>query len=158
MYRNTPVMRAAVHAVWHELVGGSETAEAPNWYVYALRGRRELCVHDGALRVGVSDASESYGHARHARRVCYTDVTVSGSKQLRRPTSNFEEEFDQIWSSISGRSRHDLSRISDLGSISGRSRVDHSRISGQSRDNLGRAITSRLHTGRGRERSVAWRL
>ena len=76
-------MRAA--AVWHEVVGGSETAEAPNWYdLRALRGRRELCVHAGALRVGVFDASESYGHARHARRVCYTDVTVSGSKQLRR--------------------------------------------------------------------------
>ena len=59
MYRNTPVMRAA--AVWYEVVGGSETtAEAPNWYDYAIRGRRELCVHDGALRVGVSDASESY--------------------------------------------------------------------------------------------------
>ena len=52
MYRNTPVMRAA--AVWYKVVGGSETAEAPNWYDYALRGRRELCVHDGALRVGVS--------------------------------------------------------------------------------------------------------
>ena len=71
-------MRAA--AVWHEVVGGSETAEAPNWYDYALRGRRELCVHDGALRVGVFDASESYGHARRARRVGYIDVTVSGSK------------------------------------------------------------------------------
>ena len=52
MYRNTPVMRAA--AVWHEVVGGSETAEAPNWKDYAVRGRRELCVHDGALRAGVS--------------------------------------------------------------------------------------------------------
>jgi hypothetical protein len=31
MYRNTPVMRAV--AVWYKvvLVGGSETAEAPNW-------------------------------------------------------------------------------------------------------------------------------
>ena len=29
MYRNTPVMRAA--AVWYKVVGGSETAEAPNW-------------------------------------------------------------------------------------------------------------------------------
>ena len=40
------VMRAA--AVWYKVVGGSETAEAPNWYDYALRGygrgRRELCV------------------------------------------------------------------------------------------------------------------
>ena len=27
--RNTPVMRAA--AVWHEVVGGSEKAKAPNW-------------------------------------------------------------------------------------------------------------------------------
>ena len=70
MYRNTPVMRAAV---WHEVVGGS--------------------------------------------------------KQLRRPTSNFEEEFDQIWSSISGRSRVDLGQISDLGSISVRSLYDLSRIS-----------------------------
>ena len=86
-------------------------------------------MHDGALRVGVFDASESYGHARHARRVCYTDFTVSGSKQLRRPTSNFEEEFDQIWSSISGRSRVDLGPISDLGSISVRSLYDLSRIS-----------------------------
>ena len=53
-------MRAA--AVWYKVVGGSETAEAPNWYDYALRGRRELCevcVHDGALRVGVFDASAS---------------------------------------------------------------------------------------------------
>ena len=73
--------------------------------------------------------SESYGHARRARRVGYIDVTVGGSKQLRRPTSNFEKEFDQIWSSISGRSRHNLSRTSDLGSISGRYRVDLSRIS-----------------------------
>ena len=89
MYRNTPVMRAA--AVWyvHVVVGRSETAKAPNWYDYALRGRRGLCVHDGALRVGVFDASESYGHARRARRVGYIDVTVGGSKQLRRPTSNF---------------------------------------------------------------------
>ena len=87
-------------------------------------------MHDGALRVGVFDASESYGHARHARRVGYIAVIGSeGRKQLRRPTSNFEEEFDQIWSSISGRSRVDLSRISDLGSISGRFRVDLSRIS-----------------------------
>jgi hypothetical protein len=41
-------MRAA--AIWHEVVGGSETAGAPNWKDYAVRGRRELCVHDGALR------------------------------------------------------------------------------------------------------------
>ena len=94
-------------------------------------------MHDGALRVGVFDASESYGHARHARRVGYIDVTVSGSKQLRRPTSNFEEEFDQIWSSISGRSRVDLSRISDLGSISGRSQVDLGSTSSRSRVDLG---------------------
>ena len=53
-------MRAA--AVWHEVVGGSETAEAPSWYDYALRGRRELCVHDGALRVGVFDE-----HREHRR-------------------------------------------------------------------------------------------
>ena len=71
-------------------------------------------MHDGALRVGVFDASESYGHARHARRVGYIAVIGSeGRKQLRRPTSNFEEEFDQIWSSISGRSRFDLGSISD---------------------------------------------
>ena len=57
-YRNTPVMRAA--AVLYKVVGGSETVEAPNWYDYALRGRRELCVHDRALRVGVFDASASY--------------------------------------------------------------------------------------------------
>ena len=102
MYRNTPVMRAA--AVWYEVVGGSETAEVPNWCDYALRGRRELCVHDGALRVGVSDASESYGHARRARRVGYIAATVGGSEKFRRPTSNSsEEELDQMWSSISGR-------------------------------------------------------
>ena len=71
-------MRAA--AVWHEVVGEPETAEAPNSYDYAVLSRRELCVHDGALRVGVFDASESYGHARHARRVGYIDVTVGGSK------------------------------------------------------------------------------
>ena len=46
-------MRAA--AVWHEVVGGSEKAKAPNWYDYALRDRRELCVHDGALRVRGAD-------------------------------------------------------------------------------------------------------
>ena len=74
--RNARSRRA--HSLVFKVVGGSETAEAPHWYDHALRGRRELCMHDGALRVGVSDASESYGHARHARRVCYTDVTVSG--------------------------------------------------------------------------------
>ena len=58
MYRDTPVMRAA--AVWCKVVGGSETDEAPNSHDYGLRGRRELCVRDGALRVGVCDASESY--------------------------------------------------------------------------------------------------
>ena len=51
------------------VVGGSETAEAPNWYDYALRGRRELWVHDGSLRVGFFYASESHGNARRARRV-----------------------------------------------------------------------------------------
>ena len=91
-------------------------------------------MHDGALRVGVFDASESYGHARRARRVGYIDVTVRGSKQLRRPTSNFEEEFDQIWSSTSGRSRVDLSRISDLGSISSRSRSTEIKITSSSSD------------------------
>ena len=77
MYRNPPVMRAA--AVWYEVVGGSdsEMGEAPNWYDYALPGRCELCVHDGALRVGVFDASESYGHTRRARRVGYIGVTES---------------------------------------------------------------------------------
>ena len=93
-------------------------------------------MHDGALRVGVFDASESYGHARHARRVGYIAVTIAESKTFRRPTSNFEEEFDQIWSSISGRSRVDLRRISDLGSISVRSRVDLDSISGRSRVDL----------------------
>ena len=80
MYRNTPVMRAA--AVWCKVVGGSETAEAPNW-----GGRitpdgavaSSACMM-GASRVGVFDASESYGHARRARRVGYIDVTVGGSK------------------------------------------------------------------------------
>ena len=56
-------------------------------------------MHDGALRVGVSDASESYGHARHARRVGYIDVIGSEGQRssvgLPR-TSNFEEEFDEI--------------------------------------------------------------
>ena len=95
MYRNTPVMRAA--AVWYKVVGGSETAEVPNWYDYALRGRRELCVHDGALRVGVFDAFESYGHARRARRVSYLDVTGSEGRSssvglpvtLRRNSTKF---------------------------------------------------------------------
>ena len=35
-------------------------------------------MHDGALRVGVFDASESYGHARRARRVGY--IAVIGSE------------------------------------------------------------------------------
>ena len=69
-------------------------------------------MHDGASRVGVFDASESYGHARHARRVGYIAVTVGGSKKFRRPTSNFEEEFV----------RQNL--VIDLGSISGRSQSD----------------------------------
>jgi hypothetical protein len=79
------------------------------------------------------------------------------SKQLRRPTSNFEEEFDQIWSSISGRSRVDLSRISDLGSISGRSLYDLSRISdlsSRSRVDLGQRSKLTLpidFTGRSEE-------
>ena len=94
-------------------------------------------MHDGALRVGVFDASESYGHARHARRVGYIAVIGSeGRKQLRRPTSNFEEEFDQIWSSISGRSRSDLDPISDLGSIS----VDLGSISLRSQSDLGSRV------------------
>ena len=71
MCRNTRVMRAA--AVWYNVVGGSETEKAPNWYGYAVRSRRELCVHDGA---GFSDASESYGHTRRARSVGYIAVTV----------------------------------------------------------------------------------
>ena len=116
-------MRAA--AVWNEVVGGSEMGEAPNWYDYALPGRCELCVHDEALRVGGFDASESYGHARRARRVGYIAATVGGSEKFRRPTSYQTGRVTLI----SGRSRHDLSRISDLGSISGRSRVDLSRIS-----------------------------
>ena len=121
-------MRAA--AVWYEVVGGSETAEAPNWKDYAVRGRRELCVHDGALRVGVFDASESYGHARHARRVGYKAVIGSEGRSssvglpvtLRRNSTKFGH-----------RSRVDLSRISDLGSISGRSQVDLFTISVGSR-------------------------
>ena len=36
MYRNTPVMRPA--AFWKKVVGGSETAEAPNWYDYMPYG------------------------------------------------------------------------------------------------------------------------
>ena len=72
-----------------EVVCGAEPAEAPNGADFALRCDDELCAHDGESRIGVFDASESYGHARHARRVCYIDVTVGGSKQFRRPTSNF---------------------------------------------------------------------
>ena len=97
-----------------EVVCGAEPAEAPNGPAdFALRCDDELCAHDGESWIGVFDASESYGHARHARRVGYIAVIGSeGRKQLRRPTSNFEEEFDQIWSSISGRSRVDLELIS----------------------------------------------
>ena len=36
IYRNAPVMRVA--AVWYKVVGGSETAEAPKCYDYALYG------------------------------------------------------------------------------------------------------------------------
>ena len=125
-------MRAA--AVLYKVVGGSETAEAPNWYDYALRGRRELCVHDGALRVGVFDASESYGHARHARRVGYIAIIGSEGRSssvglpvtLRRNSTKFGH-----------RSRVDLGSISAGSRISGRSRVDLGPISGQSRDDLG---------------------
>ena len=116
MYRNTPVMRAA--AVWYEVVGGSETAErgAKSVYDYALRGRRELCVHDGALRVGVFDASESYGHARRARRVGYIAVIGSEGQSgsvglpvtLRRNSTKFGH-----------RSRVDLGSISVGSRISG---------------------------------------
>ena len=106
-------MRAA--AVWYKVVGGSETAEVPNWCDYALRGRRELCVHDGALRVGVFDASESYGHTRRAKRVGYIAVTVGWSKKFRRPTSNSWEIRPNLaidLDSISTRSRLDLDTIS----------------------------------------------
>ena len=89
MYRNTSVMNAT--AVWYEVVGGSETAKAPNCYDYALWGRRELCVHDRGLRTWVFDASESYGHTRRARRLGYMAVTVGGSENFPRPTSNFRE-------------------------------------------------------------------
>ena len=73
-------------------------------------------MHDGALRVGVFDASESYGHARRARRVGYIAVIGSEGQSgsvglpvtLRRNSTKFGH-----------RSRVDLSRISDLGSISG---------------------------------------
>ena len=100
-------------------------------------------MHDGALRVGVFDASESYGHARHARRVGYIAVTGSEGRSSFVGLPVTLEEFGQIWTSISGRSRVDLSRISDLGSISGRSQVDLGRISGQSRDVLGQSRRSR---------------
>ena len=60
LQEHTRVMRLArSRSVSYKVVGGSETAEAPNWYDYALRDRRELLVHDGALRVGVFDASVS---------------------------------------------------------------------------------------------------
>eukprot|EP00966_Prymnesium_polylepis_P108756 2517753-Prymnesium_polylepis.1 len=65
--------------------------------------------------------------------VGYIAVTVGWSKKFRRPTSNFWGSSTKRWSSISGRSRVDLSRISDLGSISGRSRVDLGPISRRSR-------------------------
>ena len=100
MHRNTPVMRAA--AVWYEVVGGSETAEAPNWYDYALRDRRELCVHDGALRERFLMLLSRMDTPVRARRVGYIDVTVRGSKKFRGLPVTLEE-FDQIWSSISGR-------------------------------------------------------
>ena len=72
MCRNTRVMRAA--AVWYNVVGGSETEKAPNWYDYAVYGAAasSACI-DGA---GFSDASESYGHTRRARSVGYIAVTV----------------------------------------------------------------------------------
>ena len=83
-------------AVWYKIVDvvGGAGRRRPKRQTgritpYGAVERRELCVHDGALRVGVFDASESYGHARHARRVGYIDITVGGSKRFRRPTSNF---------------------------------------------------------------------
>ena len=87
-------------------------------------------MHDGALRVGVFDASESYGHARHAKRVGYIAVIGSEGRSssvglpvtLRRNSIKFDH-----------RSRVDLGPISELGSISGRSRVDQ----GRSRVDLG---------------------
>ena len=146
LYRNTPVMREA--AVWCKVVGGSETVEAPNWYDYALRVRRELCVHDGALRVGVFDASESYGHARRARRVGYIAVIGSEGRRssvglpvtLRRNSTKFGH---RSWVDLGSRSRSDLGSRFDLGSISLRSRFDlfaisvGSRISSRSRVDLG---------------------
>ena len=63
-------------------------------------------MHDEALRVGVFDASESYGHARRARsqegrlhsgyRVGARTTEGQSTKKFRRPTSNFEEELDEI--------------------------------------------------------------
>ena len=84
-------MRAA--AVWHEVVGEPETAGARNWCDYALRGRRELCVHDGALRVGSPSERRWNGQAanstfRSIRRMkpqwkTQLSLTTGGSDEIR---------------------------------------------------------------------------
>ena len=52
MYRNTPVRCAQPQfGIKIKVAGGSETAEVPNWYDYAVQSRRELCLHDGSSRV-----------------------------------------------------------------------------------------------------------
>ena len=80
---------AAAFGIMCKVVGGSETAEAPKCYEYALQGRRELCVHDRALRIGGVDASVSYGHTRcepvlRGGSVLGITVTVGGSKNFPR--------------------------------------------------------------------------
>ena len=97
------------------------------------------CMIDGALRVGVFDTSESYGHARRARRVGHIAVIGSEGRRssvglpdvtLRRNSTKFDHRSRVDLGPISGlrsissRSRVDLRRISNLDSISSRSRVD----------------------------------
>ena len=77
MYRITPVMHAA--AVWYKV---SETAEAPNCYDYALRGRRKLCVHDRALRDRFSMLLGCMRTPVVRERAGYMAVAVGGSKNF----------------------------------------------------------------------------
>ena len=86
---------------------------------------RALRACDGALRVGVFDASESYGHARRARRVGY--IAVIGSEGRRSSVGLLVVLYHlPVTLSLSfDRSRVDLGPISTLGSIStGRYRSD----------------------------------
>ena len=111
-------MRADV--VRYEVVGRPETARARK-----RPRKRALCVHDRPLRVGIFDASASYGSTRRARRIDCVSVTVGGSKQLRRPTSNFGRNSTKFCH----RSRVDLDMISVGSRFSGRSRINLGSIS-----------------------------